>query len=103
MHLAAAAGAPVVAVFPPTVPLERWRPWRVPHVVLGDQGVPCAGCRARECPLPEQVCLDQIDAGAVEQAVEALTAGPSPAVVDLRGPDGGGPASDVPDRPVVTP
>lgn len=103
MHLAAAAGAPVVAVFPPTVPLERWRPWRVPHVVLGDQGVPCAGCRARECPLPEQVCLGPVDAGAVEQAVEALTAGPAPAVVDLRDPDGGGPFPDVPDRPVVTP
>ncbi len=39
MHLAAAVGTPVVAAFAPTVPLARWRPWRVPHVVLGDQDV----------------------------------------------------------------
>jgi ADP-heptose:LPS heptosyltransferase len=75
MHLAAAVGTPVVAVFPPTVPLARWRPWRVPHVVLGDQHVACAGCRSRACPLDEQVCVCRIGAGEVVAALDHL-AGP---------------------------
>ena len=74
MHLAAAVGTPVVAAFPPTVPAERWRPWRVPHVLLGDRSVPCAGCRARRCALDEQVCLSGIRPEDVVSAVEALTA-----------------------------
>jgi ADP-heptose:LPS heptosyltransferase len=75
LHLAAAVGTPVVAVFPPTVALERWRPWRVPHVVLGDQDVVCAGCRSRACPLPRQPCLDEVSPAAVAAAVDRL-AGP---------------------------
>jgi ADP-heptose:LPS heptosyltransferase len=71
VHLAAAVGTPVVCVFAPTVPLTRWRPWRVPHAVLGRQDVPCAGCRSRRCPLPTQLCLDEITP---EQAVEAMGA-----------------------------
>jgi ADP-heptose:LPS heptosyltransferase len=77
MHLAAAVSTPTVAVFPPTVPLDRWRPWRVPHVVLGDQGVPCAGCRSQSCPLPEQVCLAEVGPEQVAAAVDHLTT-PSP-------------------------
>ena len=75
LHLAAAVGTPVVAVFPPTVPLERWRPWRVPHVVLGDQGVPCQGCRARRCPVPGQPCLAPATPAAVVAAVDRLAPG----------------------------
>jgi ADP-heptose:LPS heptosyltransferase len=71
-HLAAAVGTPVVAAFPPTVPLDRWRPWRVPHVVLGDQDVPCAGCRARSCPLPEQLCTSGVHGADVAAAVDRL-------------------------------
>jgi ADP-heptose:LPS heptosyltransferase len=33
MHLAAALGKPVVALFGDS-PVERWRPWGVPHRVL---------------------------------------------------------------------
>jgi ADP-heptose:LPS heptosyltransferase len=74
LHLAAAVGTPVVAVFPPTVDLERWRPWRVPHVVLGDQAVPCAGCRSTTCPQPRQLCLDRVTPAAVAAAVDQLAA-----------------------------
>ena len=49
-HLAAAVGTPVVSLFAPTVPPVRWRPWRVPHELLCVD-VPCAGCRARVCPV----------------------------------------------------
>ncbi len=71
-HLAAAVGTPVVCVFPPTVPAGRWRPWGVPHVLLGDQDVACAGCRAQVCPLPHQQCLDPVTPEAVVAAVAAL-------------------------------
>ena len=72
MHLAAAVGRPVVAAFAPTVPVERWRPWAVPHVVLGDDTVPCRLCRHVTCPLPVQHCLAGVDADTVLGAVAAL-------------------------------
>jgi ADP-heptose:LPS heptosyltransferase len=56
-HLAAAVGTPVVSLFAPTVPLARWRPYRVPQRVLFRQ-VPCAGCRAKVCPVAGHPCLD---------------------------------------------
>jgi ADP-heptose:LPS heptosyltransferase len=73
MHLAAAVGTPVVAVFPPTVPVDRWRPWRVEHVVLGDQTVACSGCRSRMCPLPRQICVDDVTPSAVDAALDGVT------------------------------
>jgi ADP-heptose:LPS heptosyltransferase len=57
-HLAAAVGTPVVSLYAPTVPAVRWRPWCVTHRLLGVQDVACAGCRARECPVPGHPCLD---------------------------------------------
>jgi ADP-heptose:LPS heptosyltransferase len=72
-HLAAAVGTPVVSLFAPTVPAARWRPWGVEHELLG-LDVPCAGCRARECPVPGHPCLGGVTAGAVLAAVERLTA-----------------------------
>lgn len=71
-HLAAAVATPVVEAYPPVVPAHRWRPWRVPAVLLGDQGIACAGCRARACPVPGQPCLDPYTADAVVAAVARL-------------------------------
>jgi ADP-heptose:LPS heptosyltransferase len=71
-HLAAAMGRPVAVVFPPTVPPNRWRPWGVPHVLLGDLNVPCAGCRAIRCPLPEQVCVAGVRPEDMADAVTRL-------------------------------
>jgi len=42
MHLAGAAGVPVVALFGPT-DARRLHPWRVPHVVVRDE-LPCMPC-----------------------------------------------------------
>jgi len=70
-HLAAAVGTPVVSLFAPTVPAVRWRPWGVPHVLL-HADVPCAGCRARECPLPGHPCLDAVAPEDALAAVERL-------------------------------
>jgi ADP-heptose:LPS heptosyltransferase len=75
-HLAAAVGTPVVSLFAPVVPLERWRPWGVPSRVLGDQSAPCRGSGARECPVPGHPCLSlsPSTASAVADAVDDLTA-----------------------------
>ncbi len=68
-HLAAAVGTPVVSLFAPVVPAERWRPWQVPHVLLGDSSAACALTRAKTCPVPGHPCLDGVP---VERAVAAL-------------------------------
>jgi ADP-heptose:LPS heptosyltransferase len=73
-HLAAAVGTPVVSLFSPVVPAVRWRPWGVPHVLLGDQEAACAGSRARVCPVPGHPCLDGVSVGEVVAAVERLAA-----------------------------
>jgi ADP-heptose:LPS heptosyltransferase len=76
-HLAAAVGRPVAWLHAPTVPEARWHPWRVPYVRLG--GLPaCAGCRARECPVPGHPCLAQVGHHEVADAVDALAARPAP-------------------------
>ena len=71
-HLAAAVGTPVVSLFAPTVPAARWRPWGVPHVLLGDQGIACAGCRARVCPVDGHPCLGGVAVVDIVAAVERL-------------------------------
>ena len=77
-HLAASVGTPVVSLFAPTVPARWWRPWAVPHVLLGRQDVACAGCRARHCPVPGHPCLSSIAVEAVVEAVAELAAAARP-------------------------
>src|SRR5205085_6433397 len=76
-HLAAAVGTPVVSLFAATVPPERWRPWRVPTELL-TVPVPCAGCRARSCPVPGHPCLRSIDVDDVLAALDRLAPAPIP-------------------------
>jgi heptosyltransferase-3 len=104
-HLAAAVGTPVVSLFAPVVPLERWRPWGVPARVLGDQHAPCSGSGARECPVPGHPCLS-IAPAVVADAVDELVARGSPptAVADAVGEPAGSrpPAQQTPGRSVVS-
>jgi ADP-heptose:LPS heptosyltransferase len=94
-HLAAAVGTPVVSLFAPVVPAERWRPWQVPHVLLGDQGAPCALTRARACPVPGHPCLDGVP---VEQAVSAVQALTSAATAPVTAPPSALSLAPSPDR-----
>ena len=71
-HLAAAVGTPVVSLFSPVVPAEKWAPYGVPVTVLGDQQAPCRNSRARICPVPGHPCLNNVTADEVIAAVEAL-------------------------------
>ncbi|MFI7500820.1 glycosyltransferase family 9 protein [Streptomyces sp. NPDC049687] len=71
-HLAAAVGTPVVSLFAPVVPAERWAPYGVPSVVLGDQHAPCADSRALRCPVPGHPCLEEVTGTDVVAAVQKL-------------------------------
>jgi ADP-heptose:LPS heptosyltransferase len=71
-HLAAAVGTPVVSLFAPVVPAIRWRPWCVPHLLLGDQHAGCAGSRARNCPTPGHPCLSDVSVEEVLVAIDHL-------------------------------
>jgi ADP-heptose:LPS heptosyltransferase len=77
-HLAAAVRTPVVSLFAPTVPAVRWRPWGIPHELLFVD-VPCAGCRARVCPVDGHPCLEEVPPSAVIAAVDRLV--PDPVMV----------------------
>ncbi|CUU56220.1 ADP-heptose:LPS heptosyltransferase [Parafrankia irregularis] len=77
-HLAAAVGTPVISLFAPTVPAERWAPYADRGVVLGDLDIDCAGCRARRCPVPGHPCLSTVTVSDVLAAVEAVTRGTAP-------------------------
>lgn len=70
MHLAAAAGTPVVAVFGPTD--EHETAPLGPHVVVRSP-VWCRPCLRRECPLDHR-CMRTIDPADVYGAVAGLTA-----------------------------
>jgi ADP-heptose:LPS heptosyltransferase len=77
-HLAAAVGTPVIEAFAPVVPAHRWYPWMVPHALLGRLSIECAGCRARECPIPGQPCLQSFTVEAVLEAIERIARRPTP-------------------------
>jgi ADP-heptose:LPS heptosyltransferase len=76
-HLAAAVGTPVVSLYAPTVPYEKWGPYRVPTVRLGDQDAACRGSRARRCPVPGHPCLSTVSAADVAGALAHLEAIPA--------------------------
>ena len=61
------------SLFSPVVPAERWRPVRVPTVVLGDQErAPAGGTRARACPVAGHPCPTAVTGREVVDAVRAL-------------------------------
>jgi ADP-heptose:LPS heptosyltransferase len=75
-HLAAAVGTPVACLFAPVVPATRWAPYRVPHVLLGDQQAACRDSRAVLCPVPGHPCLASVTAADACDAIDGLTTHP---------------------------
>ncbi len=62
MHIAAASGIPVVAVFGPTVPEFGFAPWGEKHSILGID-LYCRPCRihgSRKCPENHFRCMKEI-------------------------------------------
>ncbi|HEX5417713.1 MAG TPA: glycosyltransferase family 9 protein [Chloroflexota bacterium] len=72
MHVAAAMGTPVAALFALTNPPEEWHPWKVPHRLL-NHDVPCRLCYRRVCPFGHE-CLRLVTADEVVAAVRGLLA-----------------------------
>jgi lipopolysaccharide heptosyltransferase II len=75
MHMAAALGTPVVAVFGSTDPL-RTGPYGAQHRIVTLPGLSCRPCRSRECLRPEKdtACLTQLPVDAVADACLAALA-----------------------------
>lgn len=72
IHIASAVGTPVVSIFAPTILPARFAPYRVPHVMLGNHAIACAGCRARKCPIVGQPCTGVVEVQDVLAALHTL-------------------------------
>ena len=76
MHMATAVGAPVVALFGPTVEAFGFFPYRA-HATVLQRDLACRPCSAMgsaRCPLGHHRCLGDITAPAVLDAVNRLVA-----------------------------
>ena len=74
MHIAAAMGTPVVALFGPSGEAE-WGPWGVPHRVVGSQLHPCRPCGNDGCGGSKvSDCLNTLPVEAVLAAARELLA-----------------------------
>jgi len=70
MHIAAAVGTPVVAVYGSTSP-ENTPPLTERRELVW-LNLDCSPCHKRECPLGHMNCLNTLDARRVEEAVRRL-------------------------------
>ena len=70
MHIAAAVGARVVALFG-AADERRTGPWGERHRVLRTQPE-CAPCGMRRCPLPRHDCMLDLEVSSVVEAVDQL-------------------------------
>lgn len=74
MHIAAAMGTPVVALFGPSGEAE-WAPWRVPHRVVASLRHPCRPCGLNGCGGSNNAdCLLTLPVEPVATAVAELLA-----------------------------
>ncbi len=69
MHIAAAVGVPIAAVFGPTDPVTT-SPYGSGHVVIS-RNLPCAPCLKRECPTAHE-CMKAITVDEVYDAVQKI-------------------------------
>jgi lipopolysaccharide heptosyltransferase I len=73
MHIAAAAGCPVVSLWGATAP-ERSAPWGFADLALA-AAIPCHPCYLRECPIGRE-CMRRIAPGEVADALRRALAAP---------------------------
>jgi heptosyltransferase-3 len=74
MHIAAAMGTPVVALFGPSGEAQ-WGPWQVAHRVVASRAHPCRPCGIDGCGGGKvSDCLASLDVDTVVEACDALLA-----------------------------
>jgi lipopolysaccharide heptosyltransferase I len=75
MHIAAAVGTDVLAIFGPTIP-ERTGPYGSGHRVI-TSGAPCAPCLKKECADPklDMRCMKEITVEDVLHTAEEMLEG----------------------------
>ncbi len=67
MHIAAAVGTPVIAIFSAVNDPKRWGPYGQGHIVLF-KSLPCSPCLQGLCLKGDNVCMDMISAEEVKEA-----------------------------------
>jgi len=75
MHLSAALGTPVVALFGPTDPV-RWSPWSPTPWRVIRAGLPCSPCPGKICPYNVE-CMSSLEVDQVFEAAQELCRAPS--------------------------
>jgi heptosyltransferase-2 len=70
LHVAAAAGAPVVAIYGSSSP--RFTPPLTDAAAIASLALECSPCFARECPLKHLRCLNELPPATVLRAVESV-------------------------------
>jgi len=70
MHIAAAVGTPVVAIYGPTSP-DLQGPFGKGHVIVRNEGLSCLGCNLTKCPIGHP-CMLGLSVDAVMKGVESL-------------------------------
>jgi heptosyltransferase-2 len=73
LHVAAAAGAPVVAIYGSSSP--AFTPPLTARSAVVSRSLPCSPCFARECPLGHLDCLKGLGIGTVLAAIDEIRAG----------------------------
>lgn len=90
MHIAAAAGCPIVSLWGSTAP-ERSAPWGNAHLTMRGE-IPCHPCYLRECPIGRE-CMRRIAPADVAATVRrAMRERRSRGTLTLPKNDGGAPA-----------
>ena len=75
LHLATAAGTPIVALFGPTVPEFGFGPRGSGGIALGHQGLACRPCSRhgpQTCPLGHHRCMRELSVDTVAAALAAV-------------------------------